>query len=36
MSDFNSDPYPPRWMMVALAVGAAMVVAVILLLVLPS
>jgi len=36
MPNFNSEPYPLRWMMVALAVAAALVVTVILLLVLPS
>jgi hypothetical protein len=30
MSDFNSDPYPPRWMLMLLVVAAVVVVGLIL------
>lgn len=36
MSDFNSNPYPPRWVFVLLAVGAVVVVALILFAAFPS
>jgi hypothetical protein len=30
MSDFNTDPYPPRWVLMLLAVGAVVLVGLIL------
>jgi hypothetical protein len=36
MSDFNTDPYPPRWVLMLLAVGAVALVALILFAAFPS
>jgi hypothetical protein len=36
MSDFNSDPYPPRWVLMLLAVGAVLLVGLILFAAFPS
>lgn len=36
MSDFNSDPYPPRWLLMLLAVGAVALVGLILFAAFPS
>src|SRR4029434_6065829 len=36
MSDFNSNPYPPRWLLMLLAVGAVLLVGLILFAAFPS